>query len=159
MSRMIALGGGHSDKYTIVDEDDYEEVIGHGWCYSGGYALARMNKKTVMLHRFILELSNEDGKVDHINHNGLDNRKCNLRVVSNSHNASNRAPYSSKSKYKGVRPRNKKWEAFITHNKKQRYLGVFSTEEDAARAYDYHASTLFGEFAYLNFRGNSNENR
>ena len=154
---MIALGGVHSDKYSIVDEDDYERAIGHGWCYSGGYALARINKKTVMLHRFILELSNEDGKVDHINHNGLDNRKCNLRVVSNSHNASNRAPYSSKSKYKGVRPRNEKWEAFITHNKKQRYLGVFSTEEDAARAYDYHASTLFGEFAYLNFRGNSNE--
>lgn len=150
--KKISLGGTHSEKFTIIDDEDYVRVMRHSWCFSGGYALARINTKTTMLHRFILNLLPTDGKVDHINHNTLDNRKENLRVVTNSHNVSNRRPYNRHSVYKGVRPSNNKWESFITVNGKQRYLGVFPTEEDAARAYDFQAILAFGDNAYLNFR-------
>ena len=106
------------------------------------------------MHRFILGLTDPKIKVDHINHNGLDNRKSNLRFGSHQHNVFNRRPnLHAVSLYKGVRwnTQRNKWMAYITIDGKGIYLGVFDNEEDAARAYDAKATEVFGEYAYLNF--------
>ena len=93
--------------------------------------------------------------VDHINRNGLDNRKANLRTATYTQNSRNRQKTNKNtwSKYKGVTfdYRRKKWLARIVVNRKKRHLGSFNNELDAGRAYDRAAGELYGEFAVLNF--------
>jgi len=106
------------------------------------------------MHREVLKVP-DNMLVDHINHKGLDNRKANLREATHSENRYNRAKPSNpaQSKYKGVywRKRNRKWQAQINFNKKRIYLGTFSDEIEAAKAYDRAARKYHGQFAYLNF--------
>lgn len=103
--------------------------------------------------------------VDHINGDGLDNRRANLRVCSRRDNNCNasKAPGKS-SRYKGVSLSYGKWRAAIRGGpvmpngwRKGIVLGYFSDEEDAARAYDAAAVRYFGEFARLNFPGDRND--
>lgn len=114
----------------------------------------------IFLHRIILErvlgrkLAHGEF-VDHISLNTLDNRRCNLRVATNQQNQRNKrkAATQKTSRYKGVtwHKHTQKWQARISVNKKNQYLGIFETEEEAARVYDVAAKTTFGEFALLNF--------
>ena len=98
-------------------------------------------------------------EVDHIDHNGLNNQKENLRICNRSQNSANRIP-SGKSKYLGVTPlirhyRNKVYYYFASEiriNKKSIYLGHFKNEIEAALAYDKAAKDLHGEYANLNFK-------
>lgn len=104
------------------------------------------------LHRFVLGLAPGDlRQCDHVNHDGLDNRRCNLRVCTHHKNQYNRRKQAG-TVFKGVRysPRNDKWTARIRHKKKDIHLGTFKTPEAAARAYDKKAKILFGKFACLN---------
>ena len=91
--------------------------------------------------------------VDHINHNGLDNRKDNLRFVTRTQNGQNRRPNrNSTSAYKGVtwfKPTNK-WCARIKDKNKRIFLGHFTCEHEAALAYNKKAKELFGEYVLLN---------
>ena len=92
--------------------------------------------------------------IDHINHNGLDNRRCNLRVATHSENMRNRKPQlGTSSKFKGVCWMKKvnKWQVSIRYNKVKLHLGLYSNEIKAAKAYDGVAKELHGEFARLNF--------
>ncbi len=92
--------------------------------------------------------------VDHIDHDGLNNRKANLRLCSIAQNNQNSRPNrNAASKYKGVSWAQscRKWFARIRPNRKTIYLGLFTDEIEAALAYDRKAKELFGEFAYLNF--------
>jgi len=91
--------------------------------------------------------------VDHIDGNGLNNTRANLRICTYQQNVCNCKSRGGDSKYKGISwdKRSKKWRAKIRYNSKDKHLGVFEDEIEAAREYDREAAKLFGEFAYLNF--------
>jgi len=105
------------------------------------------------MHRVILKAP-EDKFIDHINHNGLDNRKSNLRICTMQQNAWNMRKQRGNrvSQYKGVTRRNDtgKWQARIICNRKRISIGCFDDEMAAAMAYDNKAKELFGEYAALN---------
>ena len=91
-------------------------------------------------------------QIDHINGNGLDNRKANLRLCNNAQNQQNRRKRSrATSLFKGVGWHDNRWRARITVNGKQIEIGRFKSEFLAAEAYDQKAIELFSEFANLNF--------
>jgi hypothetical protein len=165
----IPLTQGYS---ALVDVEDYERVSFFHWhaapqrrkdgSIKNVYARHSSTKKhsSQLLHRFILELEKADKRlVDHINHNGLDCTRANLRVATISQNVANgrkqttfcrKAPSSP---FKGVtwRKSDKKWQAQIIVNGKYIHLGYFLNEVVAAKAYDAAARKHFGEFALLNF--------
>ena len=92
---------------------------------------------------------------DHLNRSGLDNRKTNLRPATVSQNLSNRHKTKSKtrSKYKGLEwdKAQRKWKARIQHQGRKIYLGSFTSQTSAAKAYDTAAKKYHGQFAALNF--------
>ena len=105
------------------------------------------------MHRAILNAP-KGLLVDHIDGNGLNNRKSNLRLCTFAQNAHNSRPRrNSSSRYKGVcwHKLKKKWTVSIYKGGKRTYLGYYDDEIEAALAYDRKAEELFGEFAYLNF--------
>ena len=114
--------------------------------------------KNVRLHRIILERMlgrslDSDEQVDHANHDGLDNRRENLRLASNTENHRNLKKESTPttSKYRGVsKTPGQHWMADI-RTPDHIHLGIYKTEEEAALAYDNAARTYFKEFANLNF--------
>ena len=152
-------------KYAIVDPERYEELAKHKWFAArserGLYAVrvvkaekgSRARRKTVRMHQVVLRPPK--GKfIDHINHNSLDNRLANLRVVTNQQNTWNarKRRHNCTSRYKGVHwsKTKKKWRAMITCNDRLIFIGDFDREKAAAMAYDAKARELFGDYASLN---------
>lgn len=145
---------------AIVDDEDYNELSKHKWCADNSsktnvYALRRVGKKLSRMHNEII--GRKDGlEIDHINGNGLDNRRANLRFCTRSQNRMNgRKNADNTSGYKGVtkskKSPNNPWHAHIKFNGITKHLGNYKTKEDAARAYDAAAKELHGEFCSLNF--------
>lgn len=145
-------------KVAIIDKEDFEWLSQYKW-----YALKRRKtyyatrhikgtKRVMFMHRQILGLRQGDKKLtDHHNHNGLDNRKYNIRICTDSENQGNRiSKPTGKSKYRGVRWYNNKWAASIGKNRS--HIGYYKSEIEAAKAYDRVAKKRFGEFAYTNFQ-------
>ena len=138
---------------VIVDAADVPIVKGSRWMLAGGYAQRTIRKKdgsrsAQKMHRVLLNAP-PDKIVDHINGNGLDNRRCNLRLCDAAQNTQNRPGNAdAKSPYKGVYPFNNKWCAKIVAHGQKHYLGTFLKEEDAARAYRNEAVRLHGDFAW-----------
>lgn len=133
-------------KVALVDDEDHALISQFKWYahkqWEVWYARTRwpkwpIDKKTYM-HRMILNLSDPDQKVDHINHNGLDNRRENLRVCTQSENQRNSRKINRSSKYRGVswRKREKKWQVIIRYSGKIKWLGYFESEIEAAKAYN-----------------------
>ena len=139
--------------YAIVDAEDYEWLSGYKWhasCRNSPYACRTENRKIIMMHREIMRPP-KGMVVDHINGNGLDNRRCNLRVCRQDQNMRNsRRHVGGKSRFRGVFPRGRQWEAKVTDRGQGYYLGRFDDEVEAAKARDRLASKLFGEYAWLN---------
>ena len=94
--------------------------------------------------------------VDHINGDGLDNRRANLRRATHAQNQANqRRSLANRSGFKGVSfyQRHGQWQSVIQIGGRKRHLGYFPTPRDAARAYDAAAIEAWGEYARLNFPG------
>lgn len=147
-------------KVTIIDDEDYELASLHKWYAHKGcntfYARTNVykeGKRTITsLHQLIM--GTFPGKnVDHINGDGLDNRKENLRVCTTQENSRNSHYVKGSSVYKGIsfNKKRQKWQASIKFNGTNKFLGYFAEEIMAAQAYDRAASEYFGEFAKLNF--------
>lgn len=110
----------------LIDNEDFEKVIKYTWCVSKtGYLVANIHNKVTKLHRYILDLKENDKVVDHINHNKLDNRKNNLRVCSQIDNSRNLPQKKTNtSGFTGVRLlKNGKYKARIMYNRKEIHLG------------------------------------
>lgn len=109
----------------------------------------------IKMHREILQVP--DGMlVDHINHNGLDNRNANLRPATSAENNRNRRKSTKRkyhSRFKGVswNKDQKKWSARILFNYDNKFIGYFENETEAAKAYDEAAKFYHKDFAVLNF--------
>jgi len=147
--------------FAIVDVEDFEWLSRFRWCVlcsregNPRYAARRENNRFVLMHRMIADVP-RGMDVDHVNGNGLDNRRHNLRVCTRSENLQNMRPRGGSSRFKGVywHKRDKVWRAYINVNKVRLSLGSFHDEIDAARAYDEAARKDFGDFARLNFPDN-----
>jgi len=162
-------------KWTIIiDTEDWDKVKDYNWilfgdanksypyAYTGiyhpnggwyyrtykGKEKRERRRTSLYLHHVIMGKPQNGMVIDHINHNGLDNKKENLREVTRSQNMHNRrSNKNSSSKYKGVYwcKRLKKWGSQIRHVDKTFHLGFFTVEEDAGLAYNKKAIKLWGE--------------
>jgi len=150
-------------KVALVDDADYERLNQWKWCaiknhntwYATRYITKLDGKHTsISMHRVILGLKNGDPRqCDHINHNGLDNQRENLRICTHAQNQHNRlSNKNTSSVYKGVSWHKNEgcWLAKIRLNGKLKHLGHFDSEIEAAKAYDQKAMELFGEYAHVN---------
>lgn len=146
----VWLGG---DLYALVDATDRDLVEPYVWspARSGDrivYARAIVGDRRKLLHNHITGWP----MCDHVNGDGLDNRRANLRPATRSQNMANRRKGSGASRFKGVYIHAPgRWKAQIRIGGKHTYLGLFDREEDAAMAYDERAREAFGSFAALNF--------
>lgn len=143
---------------AIVDDEDYDKLIVYNWqlqkrSNTNSYAIRTRryggHKHTIHMHAVVLNAP--QGKIiDHINGNGLDNRKCNLRFATSQTNAFNKCKPNvpCTSKYKGVLRRHGrgKWIARIKYNDRHLELGKYDTEEKAASVYNFASRIMFGVY-------------
>jgi len=152
-------------KVALIDKKDYDKVSQHKWCAikpdknRSWYATSKIKGKNIRLSRFILDIYDKNLIVDHENANGLDNRRSNIRICNHMQNSRNKIKArisKSTSTYKGVvfasGKVTKPWRARITIEGKVMHIGYYSTEHEAAKAYDKFAKKHFKEFANLNFK-------
>lgn len=154
-------------KFTVIDAADLGKVDDLKWYAhtpDGGklfYAVSQRSRteggKAIRMHRLILNAP-PGSEVDHINGDGLDNRRINLRFCTRSQNLQNmrRKKIGTSSKFKGVYfcPDTGRWRANIQINHERRFLGRYDSEIEAAIAYDEAAISYFGGFARPNILPN-----
>ena len=150
MSKFIRLTKGRT---AIVDDTDYKTLSKYKWhalvTKHTSYAKRNSkNREAILMHRQILGPP-KGIQVDHINHNGLDNRRSNLRLATHGQNLARKRGIP-KSGYKGVDFSQGKWRARIRKNRTQMFLGHFGSAEEAGKAYDLAAMKLHGKFAKTN---------
>lgn len=154
MTREIPLSRG---MVALVDDEDYEKLNKYKWTalfckWEIIYAVRSENNSSVLMHRQILD-AHKGITVDHINHNGLDNRRENIRLATVSENNMNRGKTKkNKSGYKGAYfdKRKRKYRTTIRKNNRTIHIGYFDTAIEAARAYDNAVKQHFGEFSMPN---------
>lgn len=149
--------------FAMVDDEDFPLLNSYSWfCENHGRTIRAYRRKRVrdasnlpkkiFMHRSILN-AQRGQLVDHVDGHALNNQRENLRFCTHSQNSVN-APSrkGSKSKYLGVswdKP-NQKWRAQIQRDRKNRHIGLYESEVEAALAYNVAASFAFREFARLN---------
>jgi len=162
MKRLIINSPTYGKKIVLFDKEDFDLINKYKWrVYNNNntfYTQAHTpmingQRTTIKMHNLIMNAK----FIDHINGNGLDNRKCNLRKANHTLNTQNRQRLvkNKTSKYKGVfyfkaSAAHRKWRATIRVNGKELVLGYFPTENEAGIAYNNAATKYFKEFAYLN---------
>jgi len=151
-------------QFALVDDEDFERLNAYKWYAmwnqsAKSYYAARMSPRKkgekrhmISMHRYIM-VAKPGEKVDHRNRNTLDNQKSNLRICTQGQNNTNVGVRTdNKSGFKGVswHGASKRWQADICVNGNGKYIGIYSTPEEAAHAYDISAIELHGEFAVTN---------
>jgi len=161
--KQIKLNGKYGSvigNYALVDDEDYEELSKYKWhCLNNNYTLyvaTKQNNTSILMHRLILKIVDKKLVVDHKDHNGLNNQRNNLRVVTGTQNQANRIKHiNSKKKcssiYKGVyyNTADKSWVARCECNNKK-LTKYCKTEIEAAIAYNELIMELHGEYALIN---------
>jgi len=148
---LVPLSQGH---FAIIDARDIDIVGEYVWHLKRdecGNKYAKTNTadgKHHYLHRLILGVTDPASKIDHKDGDGLNCRRRNLRAATTAQNNVNRRP--PRRQHKGVYAHRRKWTAIISHAGERYYLGLFSTPDEAARAYNLRALELFGDFACPN---------
>jgi hypothetical protein len=141
------------NRFTLVDDEDFEKLNKYNWCVSSGYAVGGTNRNGhFKMHRIILGVKRGQ-EVDHIDGNRLNNQKSNLRIASRTQNQMNRKiQINNHSGFKGVSwcKRTKKWLVQIRVKTKTIFLGYFEERIDAANVYNETAKRFFGQYAKLN---------
>ena len=142
------------DLFALVDDADVPLVSEYTWhrkpssttVYAATNIIGSNGKRTTLsMHRLILQAKSGQ-EVDHKDHDGLNNQRENLRLVSRAQNVHNTRPFRGR-KFKGVyRHYSGRWYACL----KNKCLGVFDDEVSAAIAYNEAAATILGETAYMN---------
>lgn len=161
--RLIPLTRGY---FAIVDEDKYAELIKYKWyvikgnntCYAMRYIRLKNPTESIYIYMHAQILGYPDSEIDHKNHNGLDNRICNVRTCTRAQNQHNRKNVKHTSIFKGVSEaqyykktgRGKRWMISLRPEGKLIHF-YFDDEIEAAKVYDEKALELYGEFAYTNF--------
>jgi hypothetical protein len=141
---------------ALVDECDAEIVLRYRWHSMRRpngilYARTDVMGKSVLMHRIIMGCSSPN-VIDHVDGDGLNNQRANLRICTQQMNCGNaRKRVSGASIYKGIFRHRAKWQASIGCDGKVVHLGTFESEMDAALAYDAAAREAFSTFAALNF--------
>lgn len=155
MKQIPLHGKKGTGKFVSVDDADYDWLNQYRWSFTGrGYAATRMprTKTTTLMHRLIMGTP-KGMSTDHTNGDGLDNQRSNLRIATYGENNVNKGKFhpGSSSKYKGVcfrkRAKIRKWRCNVAAFE----IGSFSTETEAALAYDKFVKEKYGDFAVLNF--------
>ncbi len=145
-------------QFALVDSKDFDWLNQWKWyaqkSYITFYACRCVRPKPgkperIAMHRLIMKAP-QDLQVDHINHNGIDNQRLNLRLCTGLENQWNARNRVGASRFKGVSRCNHYWKAQINVNKQRISLGYLLDEKDAARAYDIAALKYFGGFAKTN---------
>lgn len=157
--RTATSGWEHWQEQCLVDPQDADLVARHFWRLSKPgtrwrYAVTTIRGKRVPMHRMILGVL-PGILIDHINGDTLDNRRANLRVISNAANIQNQHRSRGKSQFQGVAyqaDRIKPWRAQIMRDYKRVNLGNYATEIEAAAAYDVAAVRMFGPGAKQNLQ-------
>ncbi|MBI5954393.1 MAG: HNH endonuclease [Chloroflexi bacterium] len=147
-------------KFALVDDNDFDFLSQWKWYAkkdgNNFYAVRNGSKKNtprehIRMHKVVLNAS-DNVVVDHIDRDGLNNTRANLRICTKSKNTRNHKLYMTNTTgFIGVSFHKKKFVSRLTVDRKTIHLGCFSTAEEAARAYDNAALKYFGEFASLNF--------
>ena len=142
---------GKGDKpYALVDDEFFPFLSRFNWSWtSRGYVKTCIDGRAVKLHRLVLNAPHGTA-VDHINQDKSDNQLANLRLCSHSGNMANRIYPPPASGYRGVKKSRRQWEASISINGKKTYLGIYSTPELAAHAYNASAKEYHGDYTVLN---------
>lgn len=143
---------------ALVDDDDYHDLMSVNWRLLANrtkrYAACTSDRHTnhTLMHRRIMKCP-KGMQVDHIDGDGLNNTKANLRICTHQQNSSNKQKHRGASKYLGVwwDSRYKVWVIGVRKNGKLTSAGTYKNEVDAALARDRLAYSLLGEFAKLNF--------
>lgn len=153
MSKLIQLTQG---KVAIVDDEDFENLNKFRWYFCKRYAVRDVRvdgkKETIYMHRLVTNAP-DHLEVDHINSDGIDNRKENLRLCTHAENSRNRGiAKNNTSKYKGVwfSKRYNRFFAETRLNGKKVYVGSFKTAEEASEAYKTKVLEIHGDFANIN---------
>ena len=158
LSGKYGIGYTYKGDEFYFDLDDYTLIKEYCWCIDHeGYVSTNLwdddKKKSIRMHRLIINVSGKKDEIDHINNNKKDNRKCNLRIVTRSQNGMNRGVQSNnKTGDAGVtfyEPYDK-WNSQIALNGKHINLGYFSDFEDAVKARKEAEERYFGEYSYDN---------
>ena len=148
------------NKVALIDDEDFERVNQFNWHVSKqrGYWRARRNirfkgkQTTLLMTRYILNVTGPKLDVDHINGKTLDNRRSNLRICTNAQNIQiSKKRKNCSSIYKGIcwhKP-TKKWMARIFINHKSIHLGLYNNEKTAFKIYCKAAMKYYGEFAHF----------
>lgn len=148
--------------FALVDDEDYDFLNQFTWSarksrkkywYAQRMYTKNGGRRTILMHRLILGVTNPKIFTDHEDHNGLNNQRKNLRVATPAQNSANKSSHkNASSKYLGVSWDKKlsKWRSRIMTNGVNKNLGFFRDEADAAIAYNEAAIKLHQEFANIN---------